>query len=258
MDRADMEKILRTFVLAAACCGLLVLGYVKLTTDERDRALAEVQRMAADMQERLDAREAMIDRLSRTQRVAHVRILDQPRAEDGGVTETALLFIELDDDGSELARQPFTIPGDVLFVDAWTVKFDHDRVAVGHPLHGRSLVLLRRIYSDRMAPIDGFPIDTPGAVPPGYAAGDAGRFEQQLWQHFWEVATDRALAAAMGVRVAQGEAVYKPVRSGQAFDLLVDATGGMSLTPVAADAGEAHDDPTLSRADRRAGGHLDG
>ncbi len=28
------------------------------------------------------------------------------------------------------------------------------------------------------------------------------------------------------------EAVYKPVRKGQAFELIVDATGGMSLAPL--------------------------
>jgi hypothetical protein len=41
----------------------------------------------------------------------------------------------------------------------------------------------------------------------------------------------------MGVRVAQGEAVYKPVKMGQSYELVVDAVGGMSLTPLAPDEG---------------------
>jgi hypothetical protein len=36
----------------------------------------------------------------------------------------------------------------------------------------------------------------------------------------------------MGVRIAQGEAVYKPVRTGETYELLVDAAGGMSLKPL--------------------------
>jgi hypothetical protein len=112
------------------------------------------------------------------------------------------------------------------------VKFAPQRVAEGDPLLGHTLVLLRKLYSDRMPPKDGFLIDTPGAIPPGYAASDAGRFEKRLWEIFWELATDPDLAEEMGVRVAQGEAVYKPVRAGQTYELLVDASGGMNLTPL--------------------------
>src|SRR5262249_33631085 len=129
-------------------------------------------------------------------------------------------------------RQAFTVPGDVLFVDAWTIKFEAEKVAQGDPLQGRSLVLLRRIYSDRIPPKDGFNIDTPGAVPPGYACTGVGRFEKQLWENFWSLAMDAEKAKAVGVRVAQGEAVYKPVRAGQTYELIVDAAGGMSLTPL--------------------------
>jgi hypothetical protein len=97
-----------------------------------------------------------------------------------------------------------------------------------------------------MAPVEGFPIDTPGAVPPGYAVGEMGRFEQRLWEQFWQIAGDAKLAASMGVRVAQGEAVYKPIASGQAFELTVDSVGGMSLTPLLR---PPADNETLSQAD---------
>ena len=36
----------------------------------------------------------------------------------------------------------------------------------------------------------------------------------------------------MGVRVAQGEAVYKPVRAGQRYELTVEAVGGLTLRPI--------------------------
>ena len=126
-----------------------------------------------------------------------------------------------------------------MFVDVLSVKFHQDDVASGHPLRGRTLLLLRRIYSDRMAPVNGYPIDTPGAVPPGYAAGEAARFEKRIWEHFWELATDPAAASAMGIRVAQGEAVYKPVEKGRTYELIVDAVGGMSLTPLPDDVASA-------------------
>lgn len=230
-----MVRIARTIIVAAVGCALVLAGYQKIVTDRRDQAVAELEALNERLSGELEERAAMIGRLGRERRVARVKILDQQMHGDGLVAGTQLLFVELDEQGGELARQSFDIPGNVLFVDAWTVKFKRDDVAVGHPLHGRTLVLLRRIYSDRMAPIDGYTIDTPGAVPPGYATSDLSRFEQKIWEHFWSIAVDPELASSMGVRVAQGEAIYKPVLAGQEFDLVVDAAGGMSLTPVPAE-----------------------
>ena len=224
--------IARTSLLGTLFCGLAFVVYWRLSDDDLRRTIMEMETMQLEMQQRLEAKEGMIRRLNRSRRLAHIQVLDQQRTPDGTVQMTDLLFIELDDEGGELARQQFTLPGDVLFVDAWSVKFHHEDVAEGHPLRGRTLILLRRIYSDRMAPLDGYPIDVPGAIPPGYAAGEAAEFEVRVWKFFWEIATDPEAAAAHGVRVAQGEVVYKPVRTGQVFELSVDAIGGMSLVPL--------------------------
>jgi len=214
---------------------MALVAYWRISANDLSRALEEMEALQQEMEQRLEAKEAMIQRLNRSRRLAHIHVLDQ-RGEPGAeILETDLLFVELDEDGGEIARQEFTLPGEVVFVDAWAVKFHQTDVAEGHPLRGRTLLLLRRIYSDRMAPIDGYPIDVPGAIPPGYAVGEIASFEKRLWEHFWQIATDPRLAAAMGVRVAQGEAVYKPLRTGQVYELTVDAVGGMSLVPLPAD-----------------------
>lgn len=227
-----MASFARTSFIAVLMCGLALLGYWRLTLDQQARTIEELKAASAQMQQVVAQRQAMIDRLSRSRRIAHVQVTDQKTDSSGAVLETSVLFIELDDQGAELARQSFTVPGDVLFVDAWTIKFDPERVAQGDPLMGKSLVLLRRIYSDRVPAKDGQLIDTPGAIPPGYAASDVGRFEKKLWENFWALATDPDKAREMGVRVAQGEAVYKPVRVGQTYELIADASGGMSLKPL--------------------------
>jgi len=227
-----MLAAIRTLIVTAAVSAVVLVIFWQLRLNEQEKEIAELEALNAEMETRLAERQGMIDRLGRTTRLAHIEVSDQ-RTGDDGTLETDILFIELDAEGSELDRQTFTIPGPVLFVDVWTVKFDHESVAVGHPLRGRSLVLLRRIYSDQIRPADGFPIDTPGAVPPAYAAGEIGRFEQKVWEHFWDIAGDAGLAESMHVRVAQGEAVYKSVRPGQRFELVVDNAGGISLTPMA-------------------------
>jgi hypothetical protein len=234
-----MIALIRTTIVTALLAGLVLLGYREIRSSRLESALAELEALNQEMHDRLEAHQAMIERLSRNRRLAHIQVTGQTLDGQGGIASTSLTFVELDDDGAELARQEFTVPGKVLFVDTWTVKFDHRDVAIGHPLSGRSMVLLRRIYSDRMAPIDGFTIDTPGAVPPGYAATELGRFERRIWGDFWLMAGDADRAEAMGVRVAQGEAVYKPVDAGRTYELLVDAAGGINLTPLARSADAA-------------------
>lgn len=226
-----MAGFTRILVSSLVLGGVVLLIFWRISLDHRQQSIDELTEINEQLQQQAEQRKAMVDRLSRSRRLAHVQILEQ-RTQGDDVLETDVLFIELDDDGSEMARQRFTVPGSVLFIDAWTVKFDHDQVAEGHPLYGRSLVLLRRLYSDRVAPIEGELIDTPGAVPPGYAAGEIGRYEQRVWASFWEIATDASLAREMGVRVAQGEVVYKPVQEGQHYELIADAAGGISLTPL--------------------------
>lgn len=225
-----MAAIVRITLITSILAVLVLLGYWRISVDLKQREIQELQALNQQMQSQLEARAAMIARLDRAKRIAHIQILDQRKDSSGQITETDLLFVELDDAGSEIARQAITIPGNVLYIDAWTVKFKQEDVAEGHPLRGRTLVLLRRIYSDRLAPIDGIEIDTPGAVPSAYAVSEFAEFQQQLWKHFWDIATDRELAANMGVKVAQGEAVYKPVRTGEVLELIVDAAGGMNLS----------------------------
>jgi hypothetical protein len=229
-----MSRVLRPVITCLVVGAVVLAGYTKLVQDERAAALAELEALNADMTARLSAHREMIERLGRSRRLAHLEVTEQRPATDGSVRETDLLFVELDERGRDLAHQTFTIPGDVVFIDAWTVQFDPQDVARGHPLRGRTLILLRRVYSDLIAPASGIPIDTPGAVPPAYAGSDAARYEQRIWEHFWEVATDAELAEAMGVRVAQGVAVYKAVATGDRFRLTVDDAGGMTLVPASA------------------------
>lgn len=227
-----MRPVTRTVILSIVLIATVLIGWERLRAHDLRRQTEELEALNSRMQATIAAKEDMIRRLGRTRRVAHVLVDDQEVAADGTVEETDFQLIELDDAGSELARQSFTVPGDVVFIDAQTVRFSPEQVAGGHPLAGRTLVLLRRVYSDLLAPVDGIAIDTPGAAPPGYAASDMGRFEQTLWSQFWEIARDAKLAQELGVRVAQGEAVYKRVRPGDRFELAVEAVGGVTLRPL--------------------------
>ena len=244
-DRLSGEKVARFSIIRLLVTSALLIGVTTATWwtykfQHDQREIKRLEALTSELEQRLRTRQDMIDRLTRTRRMAHIHIGEQITTLDGSIVSTELTMVEFDDDGREIGRQDFQLPGGTMFVDAWTIKFSHDDVAHGNPLAGRTLVLLKRIYSDIMTPREGLPIDLPGAVPPGYASSELGQYERRLWECFWRVATDSQLAEAMGVRVAQGEVVYKPVLKGESYELVVDADGGMSLVPTDGDTVLSH------------------
>ncbi|HOW18660.1 MAG TPA: hypothetical protein PLC79_06450, partial [Phycisphaerae bacterium] len=60
-------------------------------------------------------------------------------------------------------------------------------------------------------------------------ADKPGEFEQRLWGRFWSYVTDPAAAKKEGIRIAQGEAVYAPMTTGQRWTLTLEADGGLNL-----------------------------
>lgn len=225
-----MRSILRTILLSTLAAAVVLSAGYLLLLDVKDRRIRELEAIEAEMRAIIAQKEAMIERLGRSRRVAHIEVLDQTTdPATGRIGETRLEFIEMDDRGKQLGRQKFTIPGEMVFIDCWTVKFRAEDVAHGHPLRGRTLILFRSLFSERMAPKDGLPIDTPGSAPTGYAGSEPAIYEQRIWQSFWDIAANPALAQELGVRIAQGEVVYQRVKAGEAYELIVDAAGGMNF-----------------------------
>ncbi len=216
---------LALIVLASAMGG--AYWHYRQVAHGREQQLEQSLIEAARRQQAL---ENMIDRLTRSRRLAQIVVTEQKTGPAGLPTETSLLMVELGPDEKPVGRHCFTIPGHVAFFDGLVVKFDHEAVATAHPMRGQTVVLLRRVYSEMLAPADGFPIDVAGEVPAGYSGPERpADFEKKLWERFWDLCNDPALAAEYGVRVAQGEAVYKPLKPGVLYELSVEANGGLNL-----------------------------
>ncbi|MAC74078.1 MAG: hypothetical protein GY728_09465 [Phycisphaeraceae bacterium] len=244
LTSALIGALVRITVVVVVIGGMLIAGLTWWTMDRERRLRAEIAAIETRMVAEIARRDAAIARLGRDRRIARLEVVERFEDPDGEGPRTSLLFIELDDAGREIARREMDVPGDVIYVDAWTARFPAESVAsADDPFRDRTLVLLRRIYSDRMPPRDGIPIDTPGGVPDGYAGSDEARFEQAIWKRFWTLASDPEAADEAGIRVAQGEAVYKPMRPGESYELRVEAAGGMTLVPVLAQASATTRDP---------------
>lgn len=172
----------------------------------------------------------VIQRLSAERRMADVVVTEQKT--DAGRTNTTLLFVEYSRDGSTLPARRFTIDGDVAYVDAMVIKFDGKFVQDNDPLRGRSIALFTRLYAENQPPEKGFRIDEPNQIPDVYRGADpyVMDFERELWANFWKLADDETYRKEMGVRVAQGEAVWTRFQPDRLYTLTLESNGGLNIT----------------------------
>ena len=202
--------------------GLLVLGVYRDQTGERALRVAAEHR-AEELQQ-------VVQRLGAEHRVADVVVTEQARSAAG--TKTTLLFVEYARDGSAMPAKRFTVDGDVAYVDAMVIKFDGKFVEQNDPLRGHSIALFTRLYGEHQPPEKGFRIDEPGRIPDVYRGPDpqVPDFERELWANFWKLADDEPYRREMGVRVAQGEAVWTKFQPDRLYTLTLESNGGLNIT----------------------------
>ena len=200
---------------------LVLLGY----RDGGERA----QRLEAER--KTEKLRQVVQRLGAERRVADIIVTDQKSDAAGGI-KTTLLFVEYARDGSTLPAKRFTIDGSVGYVDALVIKFDGRFVEENDPLRGRSVALFARVYAENQPPEKGHRIDEPNQIPDVYRGADpfVMEFERELWANFWKLADDETYRKQMGVRVAQGEAVYTQFKPDRLYTLTLESNGGLNIT----------------------------
>lgn len=201
---------------------------------------AEIVSLGADLQAaqlELERLETSLQLLKTDQRLARINVVGIERDEDGKAVTTTLQFVEMSPQGEPLSEaREFELPGDVVYVDNWIIKFDDKYIENGDIERGTSLCLFRRVFSEEQVPTQGFSLDEVGSRPQAYARGGAvSEFEQKLWTDFWEFANDPEKARKMGIRAANGEAVSIKVQEGKSYSISLRASGGLSIEPSEAD-----------------------
>jgi len=237
-------------VLLTAVVGIVAYGgyygYSEYTKNERIlKAQADKIRLANEEVDRLGreviAKVAQIEKLETAmhllktdQRLAQLRVISVERDEQGNAVKSKLEFVELSPQGDPLSKpKPMELLGDVIYIDNWVIKFDDRYVEKGDIERGTSLCLFRRVFSEDTLPSEGITLDEVGMRPQAYSRGGAmSEFEKKLWDDFWEFANDPKKAAEMGIRAANGEAVSIKVREGKVYNIVLRASGGLSITPV--------------------------
>jgi hypothetical protein len=230
--------------LVALIGGGLWWGYDRYYAKDRELAKkeaelavqkAEVARLAADVKAKarqIERLETALRLLKVDQRIAYVDVLDQGRTPNGDRLQTKIEFVEVAKSGEPLGDpKTFTIDGDLLYVDYWVIKFDDQLVEQGDPLRSTSLALFQRLFGEFQEPSEGFTLDRPGTRPRVYGQDAMSEFEKELWDNFWEYATNAQRAKAAGVRAAHGEAPSIKLVPNRRYKIELRASGGLSVTP---------------------------
>ncbi len=252
-----INSAVRTLLLTLALAGLGGAGYWGyLEYSKRDRLLATQEmelrttnaklnslqaELASQVTENENLRQEMdklqtaLHLLKTDQRLARINVIAIERNDKGRAISSELEFVELSPDGDTLSSpKRIKLPGDVVYIDNWIVKFDDSYTEKGDIERGTSLCLFRRIFSEEQSPNEGYSLDEVGMRPQAYARG--GRlsdFEKRLWSDFWEFSNDGKKASEMGIRAANGEAVSVKVREGKSYAITLRASDGLSIKPIA-------------------------
>ena len=130
-------------------------------------------------------------------------------------------------------RRKFEIEGDRIYVECLVAKFDDKYVEQADLDRATAICLFQRIFGEYQEPHEGFELDPIGSSPTSYArGGKISEFEQQIWNDFWNLASDREKAASLGIRAAHADAPSIRVRKGMTYELELRATGEFTLRPT--------------------------
>ena len=218
MVRTTLKLALLALLVAAGTFGLYRYEQRNSVHVQLEQEKAKTRRL-----------EEIVAHLTAEQRVADVIVTEQK--EVNGVLHTTLLFVEYAKDGSPLPAKRFTFEGKQAHIDAMVVIFDGKYVQDRDPLRGRSVALFTRLFGDKQTPEQAHRIDDPSQIPAVYRGADprVSEFEQELWRDFWRLADDEQYRKSMGVRVAQGDGVWRPFEPGKLYTITLQTDGGLII-----------------------------
>ena len=229
---ASVVRILLLTIVFGAVAGVFI--WQGLIGRERE-LLQEIDRLEDEMAAEVAHRDEMIDRLGRTSRLARVEILDQTRVTPeipipsrppgcGSSNSTRMGPNWVGATTRSLETCCSSMPGRFGSNTSRSQAGIPSQVEASSCFEGSIPTRSARWTATRSTRPEAFRRATPSVrrlatnAHSGAASGDWPRIPEE--------------ARRMGVRVAQGEAVYKPVRTGQRYDLVAESAGGLTMVPI--------------------------
>ena len=166
-----------------------------------------------------------ITNLTYEDQIGYAKVISQEP--NNGKILTTLKFIETarDDKLKTVLEKEYTIEGDIVYFDALIVKFGDKMVMDGKT---KALYLWRRVYSEKMAPEQGFAIEEPGTEPQRY--GDLLKVlpikqKRLFWSNIWDLANDPDKLKEHDIEAIYGNAVYSRLREGLIYVFKINPAG---------------------------------
>jgi hypothetical protein len=209
--------------LAALAAVLVILVGVSDATRKVDEFVAGQKRVAELT--------ATVRNLERRYKAVEARIDD---LRDGRILAT-LSFFDYKDPKAAPRTQSVEIAGKELFIDAIVCNFDYSEIAAGRKVN---LAIPFKVFSDEVPESRGISLailDESG-VPYMYRRPAEGlygiapdAYAARLSELMADIRTEESARKAGIVRSLYGDAVHRAARKGEAFDVWVEQTGGLSI-----------------------------
>jgi len=166
-----------------------------------------------------------ISNLTQDNQIGYAKVISKEYKD--GKLFTGLKFVETarDDKLKKILEKTYTIEGDVIFFDALIVKFSDKMVMNGKQ---KALYLWRRVYSEKTAPEQGFPIEEFGQEPARYADLLKAlnlKDRELFWSNIWDLANQPDKLKAYGIEAIYGNAVYQQLRAGLIYIFKITPSG---------------------------------
>jgi hypothetical protein len=170
-----------------------------------------------------------ITNLTDEEQIGYAKVVNQQTID--GKLLTTIKFVETarDDKLKKILEREYTIEGDIIHFDALIVKFSNKMVMDGKT---RALYLWRRVYGEKMAPEEGFPIEQPGTKPLRYSdLLEALPIKncQMFWSNIWDLANDTKKLKEYDIEAIYGNVIYEKLTKGLIYVFKISPTG--QVTP---------------------------
>ena len=178
-----------------------------------------------------------VEHLTASYPIARLVVTEQFTS-SAGSTRTLLRLWFVDDEGRRLGGPgEVSLTGKKVYFEALLITFEDPLVASGER---RAMAFPTRLFTEATSPDRGFALEglDERGVPtiyergaPPASSGLSPQAFREVLRRFWELANDPDEAAAYGIDVLQGQAVFTEYEIGRYYSIFVEADGGLTIRP---------------------------
>ena len=181
-------------------------------------------------QHRIELLNKVIERLSAESRIAQVMVTESGKDQNTGEILTTIKFLEYDAEQKPLKPKYFTFSGNIIQFQSLVIRFKDIHIRNAASLRNKSAYIFWKVFSLRGNQTEEYVINPISQIPTGYKIqGIKSKFEQKLWEKFWNYALNNTESDMVGVKNAQIEAPGTKFVAGTLYIIKIEHDGGIRI-----------------------------